>query len=72
MVEVLEMMLSIGNFILREIEGLAVNNMPRKREYSIRRLDCSDDLPRRGYATHSSHPLEENQRWRATGNLLQQ
>ena len=47
-VEVLEMMLSIGNFILKEIEGvLAVNNMPRKREYSIRRLDCSHDLPRR-------------------------
>ena len=73
MVEVLEMLLSIGNFILKEIEEvLAVNNMPKKREYSIRRLDCSDDLPRRGNATHSSHPLEENQRWRATGNLSQQ
>ena len=48
MVEVLEMMLSIGDFILKEIEEvLAVNSMPKKRECSIRRRDCSHDLPRR-------------------------
>ena len=47
-VEVLEMLLSIGNFILKEIEGiLAEGKILRRREYCIRRLDCSHDLPRR-------------------------
>ena len=47
-VEVLEMLLSVGNFILHEIETeLTTSDKSENREYNIRRIDCSSDLSRR-------------------------